>query len=86
MAPAESSDIFFFTYFKSALSTLELSPDYRLSLFQCCGAACPGALKMFEDQLSSLGCEVDYTKATAFIPSFLEDWLFYQIWKKEKDV
>ncbi|XP_073983397.1 spermine synthase isoform X2 [Rhodnius prolixus] len=68
---------------KTSMKILKPKGKY---MTHCCGAACPGALKMFEDQLSSLGCEVDYTKATAFIPSFLEDWLFYQIWKKEKDV
>uniref|UniRef100_A0A0V0G6B9 Putative spermidine synthase n=1 Tax=Triatoma dimidiata TaxID=72491 RepID=A0A0V0G6B9_TRIDM len=67
---------------KTSIKILKPKGKY---MTHCCGAACPGAVKMFEEQLSSLGFDVEYTKATAFIPSFLEDWLFYQIWKKEKD-
>ncbi|CAH1402238.1 unnamed protein product [Nezara viridula] len=49
----------------------------------CCGVACTGAAKMFEEQLLSLNENLEWSTATAFIPSFLEDWLFYQVWRKD---
>lgn len=49
----------------------------------CCGVACPGAVKTFEEQLTSAEEKLEWSTATAFIPSFLEDWLFYQVWRKD---
>nr|CAD7605248.1 unnamed protein product [Timema genevievae] len=46
------------------------------------GASCPDSLKMFERQLTSLKVPVEFSKCKAFVPSFMEDWVFYQIWKK----
>ncbi|KAJ8679979.1 hypothetical protein QAD02_015766 [Eretmocerus hayati] len=43
------------------------------------GASCPESLKMYEDVLSNLSVPVEYTKDSAFIPSFFEDWIFYQV-------
>ncbi|XP_051173460.1 spermine synthase isoform X2 [Leptopilina boulardi] len=43
------------------------------------GASCPESLKMFEEVLSQLSVPVKYTKSSAFIPSFFEDWVFYQV-------
>lgn len=43
------------------------------------GASCPESLKMYENVLSSLKPAVKYTKDTAFVPSFMEDWIFYQV-------
>jgi spermine synthase len=43
------------------------------------GASCPESLKMYENVLSSLKPIVKYTKDTAFVPSFMEDWIFYQV-------
>lgn len=51
---------------------------YNLN-FQGNGASSPASLKMFEEQLKSLTFPVDYKTDRAFIPSFLEDWVFYQI-------
>ncbi|XP_046625326.1 spermine synthase isoform X2 [Neodiprion virginianus] len=42
-------------------------------------ASCPDSLKMFEEVLSELPGPVTFTKAQAFIPSFYEDWVFYQV-------
>ncbi|XP_008548585.1 spermine synthase isoform X1 [Microplitis demolitor] len=46
------------------------------------GASCPEALSMFEDELSQLSVPVTFTKDRAFIPSFFEDWIFYQVSRK----
>ncbi|XP_058804956.1 spermine synthase isoform X2 [Phymastichus coffea] len=43
------------------------------------GASCPESLKMYEDVLSDLSMPVKFTKDSAFIPSFFEDWIFYQV-------
>ncbi|XP_014214974.1 spermine synthase [Copidosoma floridanum] len=40
-------------------------------------AALPEALKMYEEELTKLS--VTFTKKSVFIPSFYEDWVFYQI-------
>ncbi|XP_076221299.1 spermine synthase isoform X2 [Nomia melanderi] len=43
------------------------------------GASCPEALEMYEQVLSQLCVPVTFTKDTAFVPSFFEDWVFYQV-------
>lgn len=43
------------------------------------GANSPESLAMFEEQLLKLEPKVKFTKATAFVPSFMEDWVFYQV-------
>lgn len=43
------------------------------------GTGCPEALKMYEQQLSLLQPPVKFTTAKAFVPSFMEEWLFYQV-------
>ncbi|XP_014467621.1 PREDICTED: spermine synthase isoform X2 [Dinoponera quadriceps] len=43
------------------------------------GASCPESLKMYEDVLSQLCVPVTFTKDRAFVPSFFEDWIFYQV-------
>uniref|UniRef100_A0A1B6IFN9 PABS domain-containing protein n=1 Tax=Homalodisca liturata TaxID=320908 RepID=A0A1B6IFN9_9HEMI len=37
------------------------------------------SLAMYENQLRNLKIPVEFTKDKAFIPSFLEDWVFYQV-------
>lgn len=44
------------------------------------GASSPAALKMFEEQLQNLSVPVKFSTDRAFVPSFLEDWVFYQVW------
>ncbi|KAK0171397.1 hypothetical protein PV328_009135 [Microctonus aethiopoides] len=46
------------------------------------GASCPEALAMFEEELSQLSVPVKFKKDHAFIPSFFEDWIFYQVSRK----
>lgn len=43
------------------------------------GASCPESLEMYEQQLKKLRPVVKYTRDTAFVPSFMEDWIFYQV-------
>uniref|UniRef100_U5EQP4 Putative spermidine synthase n=1 Tax=Corethrella appendiculata TaxID=1370023 RepID=U5EQP4_9DIPT len=43
------------------------------------GASCPESLQMYEEQLNKLTPAVKFTKDTAFVPSFMEEWIFYQV-------
>ncbi|KAG8307182.1 spermine synthase-like [Homalodisca vitripennis] len=43
------------------------------------GAGSQTSLAMYENQLRNLKIPVEFTKDKAFIPSFLEDWVFYQV-------
>ncbi|CAH1799333.1 unnamed protein product, partial [Owenia fusiformis] len=39
------------------------------------------ALKMYEEQLQKLSSPVEFKKETVCVPSYLEMWVFYEIWK-----
>lgn len=43
------------------------------------GVSCPESLQMYEEQLDKLSPKVNYTKCSAFVPSFMEEWVFYQV-------
>lgn len=43
------------------------------------GVSCPESLQMYEEQLEKLTPKVSYTKCSAFVPSFMEEWVFYQV-------
>ncbi|XP_033356672.1 spermine synthase isoform X3 [Bombus vosnesenskii] len=43
------------------------------------GASCPESLEMYEQVLSQLCVPIAFTKDSAFVPSFFEDWVFYQV-------
>lgn len=43
------------------------------------GVSCPESLQMYEDQLAKLTPKVNFTKCSAFVPSFMEEWVFYQV-------
>lgn len=47
------------------------------------GVSCPESLQMYEDQLAKLSPKVDFTKCSAFVPSFMEEWVFYQVQRAE---
>ncbi|CAH2075590.1 unnamed protein product, partial [Iphiclides podalirius] len=49
------------------------------------GATSPESLELYEQELMKLKPAVTYTKSKAFVPSFLEDWIFYQISFKDND-
>lgn len=43
------------------------------------GATSPESLEMYEQVLGEMTPPVTFTKCKVFVPSFLEDWVFYQI-------
>lgn len=43
------------------------------------GVSCPESLDMYEQQLKKLSPKVNFTKCSAFVPSFMEEWVFYQV-------
>ncbi|GAB0092547.1 spermine synthase [Sergentomyia squamirostris] len=43
------------------------------------GSNCPEALRMYESELDKLNPPVKYTTSKAFVPSFMEEWNFYQV-------
>lgn len=43
------------------------------------GANSPESLAMFEEQLLKLRPKVKFTRSNAFVPSFMENWVFYQV-------
>jgi hypothetical protein len=69
---------------KYLFTTSSLRINCEVFNLQANGASCPDALKMYEDQVVKLQPSVEYTKCSAFVPSFLEDWLFYQIFFKRE--
>jgi spermine synthase len=47
------------------------------------GAGCVAALEEYESVLRNLEQKVTFSRHTAFVPSFLEEWVFYEIRKAE---
>ncbi|KAL4704015.1 hypothetical protein ACJJTC_018055 [Scirpophaga incertulas] len=43
------------------------------------GATSPESLELYEQELVKLKPAVKFTKSKAFVPSFLEEWIFYHI-------
>ncbi|XP_063360927.1 spermine synthase isoform X3 [Cydia amplana] len=43
------------------------------------GATSSESLELYEQELTKLKPSVTFSKSRAFVPSFLEDWIFYQI-------
>lgn len=44
------------------------------------GASCPESLQMYEDAvLKKLQPSVSFKRDMAFVPSFMEEWIFYQV-------
>ncbi|RZB39879.1 spermine synthase [Asbolus verrucosus] len=60
-----------------------LKPDGKF-MTHVIGSAAGDALKMYETQLMKLQPPVKFTTSHAFVPSFLEDWVFYQIFLDKK--
>lgn len=49
------------------------------------GVGCPESLRMYEEQLQTLEPKVEFEKTKAFVPSFMEDWVFYQVQVKKQE-
>ncbi|XP_045446054.1 spermine synthase [Melitaea cinxia] len=60
-----------------------LRPDGRF-MTHGNGATSPESLEMYEQVLVKMKPAVTFTKCQAFVPSFLEDWIFYQIAFKDQ--
>ncbi|CAG0912995.1 unnamed protein product [Notodromas monacha] len=48
------------------------------------GISSKQALSMFEDELDKMDPPVVHSKSLAYVPSFMEQWVFYQIKKREE--
>ncbi|XP_015836536.1 spermine synthase isoform X2 [Tribolium castaneum] len=66
-----------------SLSFKILKPDGKF-MTHVIGSAAGDALKMYETQLMKLQPPVKFTTSHAFVPSFLEDWVFYQVFFDKK--
>ncbi|XP_063532626.1 spermine synthase isoform X2 [Cydia strobilella] len=55
-----------------------LKPDGRF-MTHGNGATSSESLELYEQELAKLTPAVSFSKSRAFVPSFLEDWIFYQI-------
>ena len=42
------------------------------------------ALSLYKEQLGRLYCPVEFSKEIVCVPSYLELWVFYTVWKKAK--
>ncbi|KAG9485745.1 hypothetical protein GDO78_008698 [Eleutherodactylus coqui] len=42
------------------------------------------ALTLYEEQLNMLYCPVEFSKEIVCVPSYMELWVFYSIWKKSR--
>lgn len=49
------------------------------------GVSSQRALEIYEQQLRNLHCVVEFKRHTAYVPSFLECWVFYEVWKKNEE-
>ena len=45
------------------------------------GVSSVQSLANFELHLKNLKPPVEFKRCQAFVPSFMEDWVFYQVWK-----
>lgn len=43
------------------------------------GISCQSALEMYEEQLKKLEPPVSWQKSVSYVPSFFEDWVFYEV-------
>ncbi|CAL4173564.1 unnamed protein product, partial [Meganyctiphanes norvegica] len=64
------------------LGTSLLKPGTGKYMTHAIGVGCESALKMFEQNLSSLETPVTFTQTSAYVPSFMEKWCFYQTSKQ----
>ncbi|KAL9969378.1 hypothetical protein ACROYT_G021587 [Oculina patagonica] len=65
------------------LSIRLLSPRGKYFVQGANGFNMQNSLSLYEEQLANLCCPVEFRKEFVFVPSFLELWTFYEIWKKE---
>lgn len=61
-----------------------VKPDGKY-LNHAIGVSCVSALEEYEKVLKQLPIKVNFTSHTAFVPSFMEEWVFYEITKAEAE-
>ncbi|XP_076062239.1 spermine synthase [Oratosquilla oratoria] len=59
-----------------------LKPGTGKYMTHAIGIQCEGALQMFEEQLSKLNTPVTFQRTNCYVPSFMENWCFYQATRK----
>ena len=61
-----------------------LKPVSGRYLTHCNGKNVPEAHAAYEAMISSLaGGKCEFTRSECFVPSFMETWMYYQIWRTE---
>ncbi|XP_017070870.1 spermine synthase isoform X1 [Drosophila eugracilis] len=75
-APEGETWDFIRTIFEHSFNVLK--PDGKY-LTHGNGSTCQVQLRLFEEQLELLRPKVKFTTTKAFVPSFMEEWLFYQV-------
>ncbi|GJQ75341.1 hypothetical protein Trydic_g23521 [Trypoxylus dichotomus] len=78
ITPTPTGELWDFFLNMLQLSFKILKPDGKF-MTHGNGTSSVEALKMYESQLMKLEPPVTINKSTAFVPSFYEDWVFYQI-------
>jgi len=68
---------------KIALSLLPVGGKYYT---HCNGVNSLHAVQYFENLLSSIGVPIQIERTEAFVPSFCEKWIFFQLTRKEGDI
>jgi len=68
---------------KLALSLLPLGGKYYT---HCNGVNSLHAVQYFENLLSNIGVPIEIERTEAFVPSFCEKWVFFQLTRKEGDI
>ncbi|XP_021945432.1 spermine synthase isoform X2 [Folsomia candida] len=82
ISPTPQGEIWDFIRLILNLSFSVMKPDGRY-MTHGNGSSSPSALKMFEEVLDRLEDPVEWSRTHNFVPSFMEDWVFYQIQRKQ---
>ena len=72
------------SFIRKIISLFKILKPNGKYLTHCNGTSSPAALKEFEDLLVSLEIPLEFAKTQSFVPSFLENWVFYQLKRKDE--
>ncbi|XP_016990124.1 spermine synthase isoform X3 [Drosophila rhopaloa] len=75
-APEGETWDFIRTIFEHSFNVLKADGKY---LTHGNGTTCKVQIRLFEEELGLLRPKVKFTTSKAFVPSFMEEWLFYQV-------
>nr|CAG4640937.1 EOG090X07PL [Eulimnadia texana] len=62
--------------------SLGLLKDSGRFLTHGSGVSSVASLKLFEEFLGEVKPLVEFERSKAYVPSFMEEWVFYQVWKR----